>query len=176
MEQKRPDGFILGQDPEAAPSEGRGIAGGGCINCHKEWPAVTFRKLGEAFTNGETAPVKCDSCWPSALQTEIAAKIDEATGIAFVPLTRYVHVEGIESKTNVTAFKYATHIGQKALVVTDVQVWFKGKQVPDEIPPNPCWIYKNVPVAVLEAWYAAPSIGSYFATQIKSSYDAERKA
>ena len=182
------DGFKLGRDPEAkdyeigVDSAAPGTSDettvqvqGGCVKCHRQWPEVTFKKVAEALAAGEkdVAPV-CDRCWDADPDLEKA--IEEATGVQTVPsLIRFVEVTGIESKTNVVSFKYATHIGGKELVTTLLNVAFKGKT-----PGEFVWyVYRNVPVAVCEAWFVAPmngqSHGSFFAEQIRKSYDSERK-
>lgn len=172
----RPDSFVLGQDPEAGKEENAGA----CAKCGRTWPSVRFSKL-VAAQIGDVRIVQpeellCDSCQPSALENEIAQKIDEATGAQPVPtLIRRVEVTGIESGTNMIAFSYVTHIGARQLEVSDAVVTFKGKESA-EPQPNPVWTYKNIPLPVLEAWHSAPSLGSYFAIHIKSSYDSERKA
>lgn len=181
----RPDEFVLGVDPEAGKDEGQGMASGGCERCHRTWPTVTFRKSTEALRDWQASSVGgshrvapqmiCDRCAPGTTEADIAEKIDEATTGTIPALMRYVHVEGVESKTNMIAFRFATHVGQKALVVTDLHVWFKGKSGSPEIKPNTGWVYRNVAVVECEAMYVAPSIGSFFASRIKSSYDSERK-
>lgn len=169
----RPDGFVLGNDPEAGKEE----MVEGCTRCGKSWPAVRFSKavaddqLGESGTE-----IVCDSCQDKEATAELAAKFDEAQGIATaLGPTRYVEVEGIESRSNVIKFKYATHMGGEELKMTTLTVWFKGKQTA-EPAANPCYRYFQVPVPILEAWFAAPSFGSYFAEQIKNSYPTEKVA
>lgn len=181
----RPDGFVLGQDPEAGKEE----KVEGCATCGRTWPAVRFSKAVAEDPTGESGkPIVCDSCQDKEATAELAAKIDEAQGIATaLGPTRYVEVEGIESKSNVIKFKYATHLGGEELKMTTLTVWFKGnnKRTPvegqgDFIQAEPCYRYFEVPTAVCEGWFAAPahgqSYGSFFAEQIRKSYQSERTA
>lgn len=169
----RPDAFVLGVDPEGGKEE----AVDGCATCHRSWPSVRFSKAVAADQLGESGnPIICDSCQDKEATAELAAKIDEAQGIAIaLGPTRYVEVEGIESKSNVIKFRYATHLGGEELKMTTLTIWFKGKQSA-EPTANPCYRYFQVPVPILEAWFAAPSFGSYFAEQIKNSYPTEKVA
>lgn len=170
---ERPDAFVLGQDPEGGKEE----AIDGCAQCHRSWPSVRFSRAVAAYQLGEPSkPILCDSCWPSELSTAIAEKIDEAQGAISTPLIRSVEVAGIESKTNVASFKYVTHIGDKEIPLTLLNVAFKGKE-----PGEFTWYtYKDVPTATCEAWFAAPShgesFGTFFAREIKHSYLWEKKA
>lgn len=170
----RPDSFVLGRDPEAGKEENAGV----CAKCGRGWPGVRFSKAVAEDQLGESGkPILCDSCQPSSLETEIAQKIDEATGAAPTPtLIRRVEVTGIISKTNMVAFRFVTHIAEQKLDASDAEVTFRGKQTAEGAQGTPVYIYKDIPLPVLEAWYAAPSLGSYFAEFIKNSYPSERKA
>jgi hypothetical protein len=173
----RPDGFAIGQDPEVGKEE----KVEGCSKCGRTWPAVRFSRytaacnIGEFMLGGEPPPPLCDACWPKP-ESELDAKIAEAQGVSTAPaLIRSVEVTGIDSRTNVVSFKYATHVGSSELLTTLLNVAFKGKN-----PGEFTWyVYRDVPVAIAEAWFAAPShgesYGKFFAAQIKNSYDSERK-
>lgn len=172
----RSDGFALGQDPEEKQErEVIAAADGGCKRCGRSWPTVTFKQMaGKAFLGEEKPEILCDRCINADPALEKA--IEEATTGTIPGLIRSVEVIGIESKTNVASFKYATHIGDKELVTTLLNVAFKTK-----VPGEFVWyVYRNVPLAVCEAWFAAPahgqSHGAYFAAFIKASYDCEKKA
>lgn len=175
MEQTRPDGFVLGVDPAQGKDETIIQVSGGCARCHREWPAVTFKKVaGAAFLNDPTLPMPkegmlCDRCFDR--NPEIDKAIEEATTGTVPGLIRSVEVTGIESKTNVASFKYATHLGGVALIVTDVLVTFAGKD-PAKKPSR--YLYMRVPILICEAWMGSPSMGRYFIEQIKSSYDFKR--
>lgn len=178
----RPDEFVLGVDPDAGKDEAPASHSGGCERCHRTWPTVTFRQSTEALRDWQASSVGgshriapqviCDRCAPGTAESDIAEKIEDATTGTIPGLIRSVEVTGLESKTNVASFKYATHIGDKELVVTLLNVAFKTK-VPGEFT---WYTYKNVPVVTCEAMYAAHSIGSYFAQFIRNSYDSERKS
>lgn len=177
----RPDEYVIGADPSQPGAEEAMIdVDGGCFKCKKSWPATTFKKLlGKHALGDEQVDPKealCDNCWESELETAIAEKIDEAQGAITVPLIRSVEVMGIESKTNVVSFKYATHLGDKEIPLTLLNVAFKGKEQGEFT----WYVYKDVPTATCEAWFAAPShgesFGTFFAREIKHSYSWEKKA
>lgn len=144
----------------------------GCIKCRRDWPNATFRSEAEAVGRGEDPRFIqhiCDLCLEFA-PDEISQAIDEAQGEGVNKptnqgLRRLVHVEGIESKANVIWFSYCTHYGSTPRAFTDLHVGFKGDKQ---------YAYFDVPVAVCEGWYVAPSKGSYFAEMIKSSYRCEK--
>ncbi len=137
-----------------------------CAQCYKGWPQVTFKNYHES---DETLPLRCDSCLVSESRvSQIAEKIDEAQAGDKPTVARVVHVSGIESKTNLRGFMFATHQGAQPLILTTLTVFFAKD---DE---GTCYQYHNVPVAVCEAWYVAESLGSYFVQFIKHSYDYEK--
>jgi KTSC domain len=144
----------------------------GCIKCKRDWPNAHFSREAEAIARGELPAHICDLCLEFApASDEIAQAIDEAQApTSFDTLLRTVMVTGIQSKSHLHAFEYVTHRDGKAMAFTDVDVEFYN---PD-IPKSSRYIFRAVPVAVCEAWYAAPSKGSYFAEQIKSSYSCEK--
>lgn len=149
----------------------------GCSLCGREWPVVTFRETARAIASGH-APggnVICDQCKSSvehhnrfSREGQIAEKVDEAQGVRPAALSRRVIVSGIKSGTNVSSFEYATHYGSTPRILTDLCVVFS---VGDN---ETRYIYHDVPVAVCEAWYAAPSKGGFFIQFIKTSYDSEK--
>lgn len=154
-------GMDVGKDETVVYSEG------GCQQCHRQWPHVKFAKLAAVIPQYggqmDRAEIICDTCWPV---DDLAAKIDEAQiGPDVSILLRVVNVMGVQSGTKVVGFQFATHRGAKALTVTELHVDFEGGKR---------YIYQNVPVAVCEAWYAAPSQGEYFIEFIKTSYSCEK--
>jgi hypothetical protein len=72
------------------------------------------------------------------------------------------------------AFQYVTHCGGRELAITDLEVEFYNPA----IPKSSSYVYRNVPVAVCEAWYAAPSqglsLGEYFIQFVKTSYECQK--
>lgn len=177
MDQTRPDEFVIGVDSGESKDETIIQVEGGCAHCRREWPSVTFKKAAGAVFAGEgsTLPTMlCDRCFDG--DPELDKAIAEATTGVIPGVIRSVEVTGIESKTNVVSFKYATHIGEKELATTLLNVAFKTK-----VPGEFVWyVFRNIPTAVCEGWFAAPahgqSFGTYFAAQIKNSYDCEKKA
>lgn len=183
----RPDGFTLGQDPEEKQErEVIAAADGGCKRCGRSWPTVTFHRSAETLREWQSAGIGPSGPAPEKMPDPICDRcqgdpalnqaIEEATTGTIPGLIRSVEVTGIESKTNVASFKYATHIGDKELVTTLLNVAFKTK-----VPGEFVWyVYRNVPLAVCEAWFAAPahgqSHGAYFASFVKASYDCEKKS
>ncbi len=171
----RSDEFVIGVDPGTGKDETVIQVEGGCVRCKRTWPSTTFKQIAGAILLGEHPEVICDRCNPGS-DPELDKAIAEATTGTIPALIRSVEVTGIESKTNVVSFRYATHLGDKELVTTLLNVAFKTK-----VPGEFVWyVFRNVPVVTCEAWFAAPlhgqSFGSYFATQIKNSYDVEKKA
>lgn len=145
---------------------------GGCSQCARRWPETTFRETARAIANGASPerPVVCDKCIAitSVREGQIAEKIDEVQGAQNPRINRCVIVSGIKSGTNVSSFEYVTHYESAPLTITELCVVFAGDGNETR------YVYHNVPVAVCEAWYDAPSKGGYFIQFIKSSYEFEK--
>lgn len=146
----------------------------GCSQCHHKWPERTFKQVPDQIANGTKAnEILCDVCLAaSAVGTEypntLAEKIDEAQGVNAPVLLRTVEVSGFESKTNAHRFVYTTHVGMKPLIVTPLTVFFRKDDV------ESVYVFADVPVAVCEAWYTAPSKGGFFQNYIRNSYHSEK--
>lgn len=165
----------IGVDHGSGKDETVAQVAGGCARCRREWPQTNFKSMAQAIANGQTVEqIVCDSCLiTSDAQLQIAKAITEATDPSVPGLERRVVVSGINSGTSVIQFEYVTHKGMEALVVSDVTVHFcKNPKALDA--PRTTYIYKAVPVAVVEAWFVAPSKGGYFIQFIKQSYASEK--
>lgn len=160
---------------------------GGCARCGLGWPQVLFTKAEGAVFVGEqkyidhVRPIKdnprgllCDSCLAVDEQSaQITQAMTEALDPSIPGLERRVVVTGIKSGTNITQFEYVTHRGMGALVVSDVIVHFcKNPEVLESLRST--YVFKAVPVPVLEAWFVAPSKGGFFIQFIKNSYPSEK--
>lgn len=185
----RQDEFVIGADSGESKDETIIQVEGGCVRCGRSWPEVKFTKVAAAAASlmgdfaiqhaedarpYQSSDILCDRCFD--YDPSLDKAIEQATTGVVPGLIRSVEVTGIESKTNVVSFNYATHLGDKELVTTLLNVAFKTK-----VPGEFIWyVFRNVPTAVCEGWFAVPqhgqSFGSYFATQIKNSYDVEKKA
>lgn len=137
----------------------------GCTKCHRGWPTCSFSQFNEAVARGEKPEYICDLCLEFAPDA-VSAAIDEAQGEKPKSgISREVVVTGVESKANLIAFRYLTHQYDLPLAFTDLYVEFKNGSK---------YVYRNVPTAVCEGMIAAPSRGSYFAEQIRTSYPSEK--
>lgn len=140
-------------------------SGQGCVRCKLQWPKARFTKVAAAIAAGEQNPeVVCDSCQARESTAEISEKVDEAQSIVSSGISRIVEVHGVESKANVIGYSYFSHHNGKELTLTNLTVWFKGKE------ETPAYLFSGVPVAVCEAWMVAPSKGKHFTEFIKNSY------
>lgn len=146
-----------------------GMPPGGCAKCSRAWPAVTFREVARQLAANESPDIICDQCRAmirgESRGNQVAAKIDEAQAGRAPVVVRQVVVTGIKSGTNVTGYRYPTHVGREPLIVTDLVVTFENGTE---------YLYDSVPVIVCEAWMGDTSFGTYFIQQIKTSYDFKK--
>lgn len=165
--------FEIG-DPGSGKDETAVTTTGGCVRCHREWPQTTFKSMAQQAHDGPVNEIVCDQCLAAESQSkQIAAAIDEAQLPKVAQLERRVVVSGIKSGTNVVQFEYVTHRGMEALITSDVTVHFCAK--PEALDsPRTTYVYRSVPVVVLESWFVAPSIGGFFVQFVKNSYPCEK--
>lgn len=150
---------IRGMDTEVAKQPPDG-----CVRCRRSWPNATFSQFNEAVARGEKPEYVCDLCLEFPVD-EVSQAIDEAQGVERAGISREVKVTGVESQANLIAWRFLTHQYDLPLSFTDLYVEFKNSSQ---------YVYRNVPTAVCEGMIAAPSRGSYFAEQIKTSYQCEK--